>query len=54
VAGWRPQGREGSSPFFRTNSHILGWYMDADFGLLWVPAGFLFILLTIMALFLTV
>jgi len=28
--------------------------MDADFGLLWVPAGFLFILLTIMSLFLAV
>jgi len=28
--------------------------MDADFGLLWIPAGFMFILLSVMALFLTV
>jgi len=28
--------------------------MDADFGLLWIPAGFMLILGMVMALFLTV
>jgi hypothetical protein len=28
--------------------------MDADFGLLWIPAGFLLILVSVAALFLTI
>jgi hypothetical protein len=38
----------------RSLNSLSGWDMESDFGLLWIPAGFVLIFLSVAVLFLTV